>query len=119
MVNLSGVALGSAEINVLSKGLSFFPTLRHMKKEEILDDLEKIFTRLRLKEFFQKEEEEETDADTCTLLNPPSSWMPPKRRDAALETHINKTRTDVESHLNDLQVKRCKDNLPPEEKSAL
>ena len=114
-MNLSGVALGRAEINLLSKGLSFCPTPRHMKKEEILDNLEKFFRRLRLKEFFQ--EEEETDADN--LLHPLSSWTPPKRRDAALETHIKRTRTDVESHLNDLQAKRCKDNLPPEETSAL
>ena len=45
--------------------------------------------------------------------------MPPKRRDAVLETYIKKTRTDVESHLNDLQTKMCRDNLPPEERSTL
>ena len=54
-----------------------------------------------------------------TCFTPLSSWMPPKRRDAALESYIKKTRTDVESHLNDLQAKRCKDNLLPEERSAL
>ena len=63
VVNLFGVALGEAEINLLSKGLSFCPIPCHMKKEEILDDLEKFFRRLRVKEFFQEEEEEETDAD--------------------------------------------------------
>ena len=45
--------------------------------------------------------------------------MSPKWRNTALETYIEKTRTDVESHLNDLQAKRFKDNLPPEERSAL
>ena len=63
VVNLSGVALGEAEINLLSTGLSFCPTPRQMKKEEILDDVEKFFRQLRVKEFFQEEEEEETDAD--------------------------------------------------------
>ena len=59
MVNLSGSALDDAEINLLSKGLYYCPTPRHMKKEEILGDLEKFFTWLRLKEFFNEEEEEE------------------------------------------------------------
>ena len=45
--------------------------------------------------------------------------MPPKRRDAALETYIKETRMDVERQLENLQTKRCKDNLPPEERSAL
>ena len=41
VVNLSGVTLSEAETNLLSKGLSFCPTPRHIKKEEILDNLEK------------------------------------------------------------------------------
>ena len=118
VVNLSGIALEEAEINLLSKGLSFCPSPRHIRKEEILDDLEKYFRRLRLKEFFLEEEEEE-DSDANSLFRPPSTWMPPKRRDAALETYIKKTRTDVERQLDNLQAKRCKDNLPPEERSAL
>ena len=118
MVNLSGVALSEAEMNLLSNGLSFCPTPRHMKKEEILDDLEKFFRRLRLKEFFLEEEEEE-ESDAHTLFHPPSTWMPPKRRDAALETYINQTRIDVERQLEWLQDKRCKDNLPSDERLAL
>ena len=72
VVNLSGVALDKAEINLLSKGLSFCPTPRHMKKEEILDNLEKFFRRLRLKELFQEEEEEEEEMDADNLFDPPS-----------------------------------------------
>ena len=45
VVNLSGVALDEAEINLLSKGPSFCPIPRHMKKEQILDKLEKFFRR--------------------------------------------------------------------------
>ena len=41
------------------------------------------------------------------------------RRDAALETYIKKTRTDVERQLDNLHAKRCKDNLPSEESLAL
>ena len=111
VVNLSGIALEEAEINLLSKGLSFCPSPRHIRKEEILDDLEKYFRRLRLKEFFLEEEEVE-DSDVNSLFRPPSTWMPPKRRDAALETYIKKTRTDLERQLDNRQAIRCKNNLP-------
>ena len=84
MVNLSGSALSEAEINLLSKGLSFCPTPRHI-------DLEKFFRQLRLKEFFLEEEEAEEESDAKALFHPPSSWMPPKRRDAALEAYIKET----------------------------
>ena len=111
-VNLSGNALSEAKINLLLKGLSFCPTPRHIEKDEILEDLEK-FVRQLLKEFFLEEEEEE-ESDARTLFHPPRAWMPPKKRDAALETYIKETRMDVEHQLENLQTKRCKDNLPPE-----
>ena len=113
-----GVALSEAEKNLLPKGLSFLPIPRHMKKEEILDDLEKFFRRLRLKEIFLEEEEEE-ESDAQTLFRPPSTWMPPKRRATALETYINQTKIDMECQLERLQDKRFKDNLPSDERLAL
>ena len=64
-------------------------------------------------------EEEEEESDAKTLFHPPSTWMPPRKRDAALETYIKETRMDVERQLKNLLTKRCKDNLPPEERSAL
>ena len=92
--------------------LSFCLTPRHMKIEVILYDVEKFFRWLWLKDFFQEEyEEEERDAEN--LFHHLSSWIPPKRGNAALEAYvyIKKTKTDMESHLNDLQAKRCKYNL--------
>ena len=70
MVNLSGNALREAEINLLSNGLSFCPTPCLIEKEQILDDLEKFFRKLRLKEFFLEEEEAEEDSDARTLFHP-------------------------------------------------
>ena len=93
----------------------FFPL---MKKKEILDDLEKFFRRLCLKEFFLEEEEKE-ESDVQTLFCPPSTLMPPKRRDTALETCTNQTRIDAERQLERLQDKRSKDNLPSDKRLAL
>ena len=65
------------------------------------------------------EEEEEEESDTQTLFRPPSTWMPPKRKDGALENYINQTRIDVVHQLERLQDKRCEDNLQSDERLAL
>ena len=65
----------------------------------------------------EEEEEERNDVDTSFRLA--STWMPLKGRETALETYIKKMRTDVEHHLNNLQVKRYKDNLPSKESTVL
>ena len=89
VVNLSETALGEAEINLLSKGLSFCPTPHHIRKEQILDDLGSSSRsyELQLKAFFLEEEEEESDAKTMFC---PLSTLTSKRRNAALETYIKR-----------------------------
>ena len=52
VVNLSGVVLRNEKINLLSKGLSFCPMPCHVNRNQLLDDLERYFRRLRLREFF-------------------------------------------------------------------
>ena len=51
------------------------------------------------------EEEEEDERDARTLFHPPSTRMPPKKRNAALETYIQETRMDVERQRENLQTK--------------
>ena len=72
-----------------------------------------------MKEFFLDEEEDSDNAETQTQFRPPSTWMPPKGRDAALETYIRKIRTDVEHQLVVNNMKRCQDNLSSRERKAL
>ena len=119
VLNLFGSALSEAQINLMSKGLSLCPTPHHIEKKQILDDLKKFFRQLHLKEFFMEEKKAEEESDTRALFCPPSKYMPRKRRDAGPETYTKETRTDVECQLENLQTKRCKNNLPPEERSAL
>ena len=118
VVNLSGNALNEEEIHLLSRGLSFCPTPRHINEKQLLDNLESYFRRLHLKEFFM-EEEEEVRNDVDISFHPPSTWMPPKGREASLETYIKKIRTGVEHNLNSSQVKRHKDNLLSKERIPL
>ena len=107
------------EVDLLSKGLSFCPIPRRADKDEILDDLERYFRRLRLKEFFLDNEEQSDDDDTQPHFRPPSTWMPPKGGDAALETYIRKFRADVKQQLDVNQPKRCTDNLTSAQRIAL
>ena len=118
VVNHFRVTLSETEMNLLSKGLSFCPTPRHIRKEEILIDLEKFFRGFRRKKFFS-EKEEEQDSDAQTLFHPLNAWMPPKRRDAAMETYVKQTRINVKHQLETLQDNRCKDNLLSDKRSAL
>ena len=118
VINLSRIHLSEDEVKLLSRGLSFCPTPRRASKEEVLDDLEGYFRCLRLKKFFL-DNEDYTDDDVQPRFRPPSTWMPPKGGDAALETYIRKFRKDVQQQLEVNQLKRCCDNLTSNERIAL
>ena len=117
VINLSGATLSSDEISLLSKGLTFCPVPRRVNENEILDDLESYFRRLRLKEFFADQDEAENTEQE--LFRPPSKWMPPKGRDATLESYVKGVRIDVQNHVKKLRKLRCRDNLSSLERSAL
>ena len=50
---------------------------------------------------------------------PPSKWMPPKGRDATLESYVRGVRIDVQNQVKKLCRVRCRDNLSSLERSAL
>ena len=77
-----------------------------MRKDEILNDLEKFFRMLCQKKFILEKEE---NSDAQTLLCPSRALIPFKRRDTALETYIKQSKIDVECQLEELQDKRCKE----------
>ena len=117
VVNLSGIPISETKTSLLSRGLTFRPTLHHLNITEIMNDLESFFRRLHQREHFIDEEEEEDD--TNTSFRSPNTWMPPKGRDAALKTYIRKVRMDVEYQIDNRQVKIPKNNLPSEERLTL
>ena len=45
--------------------------------------------------------------------------IPPKGRDAALESYVRAVRTDIQNHINKLQKVRFKDDLFPLRKSVV
>ena len=75
-VNLSGVAMSSDKIKLLSKGLTFCPMPRRVNQDEVLDDRESYFRCLHLNEFFA--DQDKVESTKQELFCPPSKWMPPK-----------------------------------------
>ena len=90
---------------------------RHLNSNQLLDDLEIYFRRLRLKEFFSECDKEEQDEGI--LFHPPSTWMPLKRRDPALETYVKGVRNDTQTQIKKLRRVRSRDYLLPSERLAL
>ena len=64
VINLSNVQLSEAEIKLLSRGLTFVPTPQRINWSEIQADINDFARRLRLKEFFDKDGNTETDASS-------------------------------------------------------
>ena len=117
IVNLSGVTLTNVEFHVLLRGLSFCLTPCYLNKDHLVDDLESYYRHIHLKKFFLDQTEE--DSDIVSPFHPRSTWMPPKGRNAALETYIKKVRKDVNHQIKLLQNKTPQDNLSSAERKAL
>ena len=97
MVNLSGEDLSVEDKTLPSKGLSFCPIPTQLDENQLLDDLESFFRHLHLREFFlgpevEEYEEEEEEGNT---FRPSGKWMPPKRRNAVLETYVKRIRRET------------------------
>ena len=118
VVNLSGVALSEADVNLSSKGLSFCPTLLHSNIMEIIDDLESYFKLLHLREFFLDTQEGGEDNEADILFTCLSSWMPTKGREANLEMYTEEWAWPLRQ-LTELQVARSINYLSSEQKAAL
>ena len=118
VVNLSEENLSEEENILLSKGLSFSPTLTQLVENQFLDDLEAFFRWLCLREFFPDQEVDEAMSERTTFL-PPSVLMPPKGRDVVLETYVKGVRRETLQQLLCLRTKGVRNNLFPFEWQAL
>ena len=65
------------------------------------------------------DEEEKGGNEVDISFQPLSKWIPPKCRDATLETYIKRISTDVECQINNLQAKQSKDKISSREERAL
>lgn len=105
VVNLSSSQLSANEIQLLTRGLTFCPMPTHLNTTQILGDLKRYNRQLRLKEYFA----DSPHAGDTRPFHPPSSWMPPKGHNKALEVYISQVRKDVEQSLGKPKRYKAKD----------
>ena len=88
IINLSSKQLSKPQINLLLKGLKFTPTPRG-NKIELKPDINEFTRKLRLAEFFHKEETIQESNNTTPLVKNKSNFFPPKNRNRTLDTAVD------------------------------
>jgi hypothetical protein len=117
VTNLSDRSLSDHEEKLLSYGLKFVPTRRGVNIARLLSDLGEWERRMRLREYFYKEDEEGSDA---TVKKQPKTggnkhWTPLSGRDPNLDLYISTVKEDILSGLK----KGYTRNITAEEDHAL
>ena len=110
VINLSKRHLSKDEISLLSKGLKFTPTHKHINKALIKEELETYDRKLRLMWHYRNEEQEIT-------VNPfkKKSKFNPKRKDTAIEIYLSR----LEAEIFSLDKKLSYSNLTKGERPAI
>ena len=85
VVNLSSRTLTEAENSLLSKGLSFCPTPAGIDTYTLKKDVLEYVRRIRLKEYFCKDDDVDGNFSDVPAFRKRSQWCPEKNRDIFLE----------------------------------
>ena len=114
--------LNSAEHSVLSKGLTFVPTVNKTDEYQVKADCEKFFRGLRLKAHFHDSEDEHHEGDNqhdpfTKFDNKTSTWTPPDGKLSALDHYIDRCRRSIASR--NYTRRPNFSNLTQEEETAL
>ena len=130
IVNLSSHALTDPQKSILTKGLKFCPTQKRNDPAESRVDLEVFHKKLRTKEFFSKQNQNQNQKGSENSLNKispygntanflklrqKSNWKPP-HGSPNLETFINVNEMDLS---NDQPSRNKKQNISEEERLAI
>ena len=89
VVNLSKRKLTPAETSLLSKCLSFCPSLRDINIFALRKDISDYVRRLRLKEYFLSNDSVGGGFSSYPTFRYRSTWCPDKNRDLILEAYIS------------------------------
>ena len=110
VINVSKRHLSKGEISLLSKGLKFIPTPKHINKALIKEEIETYGRKLRLMWHYRNEEREIT-------INPfkKKSKFNPKRKDTSIEIYLS----CLEEEMFSLNKKLSYSNLTKEERQAI
>lgn len=135
-MNFSSKPLTELCTTALSKGLSFAPTTSTNDFETVID-FQKFFRRLRLQELFRNAPSTSPDCATTSgndvapiqeapttlqdrrMFRPKSTYIPPKNRNASLDTYCRLVEQDVFSTLRKKRQYKVYNNMSKLERDAL
>ena len=116
VINLSSCSLSTDEISILSRGLTFCPTPRHINWPEVSADIYDFSRRMRLAEyFFDENSNTHTANEHDTPFHNKSTWNPPNDRERALNTFLDAVKLDITT----AKPKPTQDNLTATERQAI
>ena len=110
--NLSNFQLTDTQVNVISKGLKFVPTLvtdEDKIRWQLLQDFEKFARRMRLQYIFHTKNTEPHP------FHVKSDWVPPVQKSVALKSYLE----SVKTQLAEIKPTKPKNNLSHNKYKAL
>ena len=117
VINISSYNLNKHEENILSKNLSFCPTPTKVNFIEVSADLFRFGRRLRLAEYFHKENDEDNtdNPNIPPFLQKPSTFTPNPGRDPSLDLYINA----VSKQVMNMDTRKIHPNINKQEQHAI
>ena len=92
VINLSSLTLTRDQLSVLNLGLNFCPVPKEVNLVELKQDFKQFARKLRLREFFCKQE---TEPYTPRPFKPVSTFTPPPNRCKFLDTYLTSVETRI------------------------
>ena len=116
VINISNCSLSTDETSILSRGLTFCPTPRHIKWPEVSADIYDFSRRMRLTEyFFDDNSRTSNSTEPESPFHNSSTWNPPNDRERALNTFLDAVKLDITTS----KPKTIRDNLTATERQAI
>ncbi len=116
VTNLSSRKLTEAETSLLSKGISFVPSKKHVDLSKIHSDLAEWERRMRLAEYFHSDENQERKNEKEEYeIKKESRFTPEPGREKWLDAYIEAVKNDI---LNGIK-ENGQSNITRQEKQAL
>lgn len=78
-MNLSKHTLTTADTDLLDLGLSFIPTVNRMHVSQIQTSLHRLIRSLKLRDFFDDDDDPQSNVDNAKAFTEPSTWVPPNK----------------------------------------
>ena len=96
VINISNCSLSKDETSILSRGLTFCPTPRHINWPEVSADIYDFSRRMRLTEyFFDDNSRTSNSTEPESPFHNSSTWNPPNDRERALNTFLDAVKLDI------------------------